>query len=135
MNPLSIFDKILTANERKRLLYVGIKSTLKPKTHFTSLEQKYYYMLKDIGVFYIPQYSLDGRYYDAYLPDQNILLEFDGTFWHPLSEKDCKYGFQQKSMKVDDLKNKIAKKHGMKLVRIREEKPITTADMRKIIKG
>jgi hypothetical protein len=76
---------------------------------------------------------MGGRYYDAYLPDQNILLEFDGSFWHPKSKDDCKYIFQKKSMEVDKLKNKMAVDKGMKIIRIREESPVTTAEMKKLI--
>lgn len=133
MKTFSIFDNILTKNERRRLKYTGIRRTLKPKTNFTSLERKYYLMLKEIGVYYVPQYYLGGRYYDAYLPDQNILLEFDGKFWHPESEEDCKYEFQKKNMEVDKLKNKLAEQKGIKIIRIREDKPITTKEMRKLI--
>jgi very-short-patch-repair endonuclease len=135
MKPFSIFDKILTKSERRRLNDVGIKATLHPRTHFTSLERKYYLMLKDLGIYYVPQYPLSGRFYDAYLPDQKILIEFDGTFWHPQSEKDCKYDFQKKNMKVDKLKNQIAERQGLKIVRIREEQPLTTDQFKKLILG
>jgi len=133
MKTLSILDKVLSKNERRYLKHVGLKQTLKPKLNFTSLERKYYYMLKELGVYYVPQYPMGGRYYDAYLPDQNILFEFDGSFWHPKSEDDAKYDFQKKAMKVDEIKNKIAKKKGMKIIRIREDEPITIEQMKKLI--
>lgn len=135
MKPFSLLDKVLSKNERRRLQYVGINRTLKPRGNFTGLERKYYLMLKDLNVYYIPQYPLDGRIFDAYLPDHNILLEFDGAFWHPTTIKDCKYGFQKKNMEVDKMKNAIAEKHGHKIIRIREDDPITTAELRKLLKG
>jgi len=135
MIEFSILDKILTKNERRRLKDTGIHLALKPRTNFTSLERKYYLMLKDIGIYYVPQYPLDGRFYDAYLPDQKILIEFDGSFWHPTDIKDCKYDFQKKNMATDVLKNKIAKNHGLKIIRIREDEPITMNQMKKIIFG
>jgi very-short-patch-repair endonuclease len=92
-------------------------------------------MLKQLNVYYIPQYPLGGRYYDALLPDHNILMEFDGSFWHPLKTEDAKYDFQKKSMKVDEEKNKTAAKNGYKLIRIREEKPITKEQMKELIWG
>jgi very-short-patch-repair endonuclease len=133
MKSFSILDQVLSKNERRHLKHVGIKKTLKPSANFTSLERKYYLMLKDIGVYYVPQYPMGGRYYDAYLPDQNILLEFDGSFWHPKSKDDCKYIFQKKSMEVDKLKNKMAEDKGIRIIRIREESPITTTEMKKLI--
>ena len=113
--------------------FLGIKRTLKPRTNFTNLERKYYLMLKDLNVFYVAQYKLEGRFYDAYLPDQNVLLEFDGSFWHKTKEEDCKYDFQRKGMVVDKLKNKIAEKKGMKIIRIREDEPITQSQLKKLI--
>jgi very-short-patch-repair endonuclease len=125
----------MSASERKYLKYVGIKKVLKPRAKFTNLERKYYMMLKQLGVFYVPQYPMGGRFYDAFLPDQNVLLEFDGTFWHPKSEQDCKYSFQEKNMRVDKLKNEMAHKKGIKIIRIREEAPITREELKKLIWG
>ena len=135
MKPFSILDQVMTKAQRKRMTYVGVKKTLKPEVKSTSLENLYYMMFVEMGVDFIPQFPLGGRYYDAYLPDHNILFEFDGTFWHPLDAKDAKYGFQKKSMRVDELKNKIAKDKGYKIIRIREEAPITTQQMKELIWG
>jgi very-short-patch-repair endonuclease len=130
----SIFENILSKNERRYLKHVGIGKILRPsQIRYTGLERKYYMMLKSLGVFFVPQYPLEGRYYDAYLPDHNILFEFDGSFWHPKTEKEAIYGFQKKAIKVDKLKNEIAKKEGMKIIRIREESPITVEEMKKLI--
>ena len=129
----SIFDKVLSSSERKRMKYVGIKKTLKPRLNFTNLERKYYLMLKDLNVFYVAQYPMGGRYYDAFLPDQNILLEFDGSFWHKEKLEDCKYDFQKKNMKVDKLKNRMAKEKGMKIIRIKENEPITQEQLKELI--
>jgi very-short-patch-repair endonuclease len=133
MKPFSLLDQVLSESERKRMKFVGLKRTLKPRGKFTSLERKYYLMLKNLDVYYVPQYPMGGRYYDAYLPDQNILFEFDGSFWHPKNEDDAKYDFQKKAFKVDELKNKIAEKKGMKIIRIREDEPITMEQMKKLI--
>jgi very-short-patch-repair endonuclease len=133
MKPFSLLDQVLSESERKRMKFVGLKRTLKPRAKFTSLERKYYLMLKNLDVYYVPQYPMGGRFYDAYLPDQNILLEFDGTFWHPKNESDVKYDFQKKAIKVDALKNEMAKKKGMKIIRIREDEPISSEQMKKLI--
>lgn len=135
MKPFSILDQVMTKSERKRMRHVGLKQTLKPRKNFTSLERKYYSMLKNLGVDYVPQYPLGGRYYDAYLPDHNILFEFDGSFWHPKNEDDAKYAFQKKAMKVDEIKNQLAEKKGIKIIRIREDEPITTEQIKELIWG
>ena len=133
MKPFSLLDQIMTKGQRVRMGYVGFKKTLKPEVKTTSLERHYYMMLTELGVDFIPQFPLGGRYYDAYLPDHNILFEFDGAFWHPKSIDEAKYGFQKKSMRVDELKTKMAKEKGYKIIRIREDEPITTEQMRKLI--
>lgn len=114
--------------------YVGIHRILKPRGHFTSLEQKYYMMLQSLNVFYVPQYKLDGRFFDAYLPDYNLLVEFDGSFWHPETVNDCKYECQKKNYVVDKLKNEIAVTNGHKILRIRENKPVTAQELRQLLK-
>jgi len=113
--------------------FVGISRMIKPRTHFTSLEQRYYAMLKSLKVFYVPQYRIDNRYFDAYLPDYNLLIEFDGTFWHPKSVTECKYECQKKNFRVDKLKNRIAEENGHRILRIREEEPIDADEMRRIL--
>lgn len=87
-----------------------------------------------MNVFYIPQYELDGRYYDAFLPDYNVLIEFDGTFWHPKNIDECKYECQFKNLKVDGIKNNIAKNNGYTLLRIREESPIELSELKKLLR-
>lgn len=135
MKPFSIFDNVLDSNERRRMKYVGINKTLNPRLNFTSLERKYYFMLKQMQVYYIPQYPLGGRFYDAFLPDHNILFEFDGSFWHPKTKDEIKYGFQRKNMAVDLKKNRIARDNGYKIIRIREDEPVNEEQMRKLIWG
>ena len=133
MKPFSPLDQVLTKNERRKMKFLGINKILKPSAKTTSLERMYYKMLTDLGVDYIPQFPLGGRYYDAFLPDYNILFEFDGAFWHPLKTEDAKYGFQKKSMRVDEMKTKMAKERGYKFIRIRSDAPITIEQMRKMI--
>lgn len=130
--PFSLYEN-LPRNTVRQMGYVGIHRILKPRGHFTSLEQKYYVMLKTLNVFYVPQYKLNGRFFDAYLPDYNLLIEFDGSFWHPESVNDCKYECQKKNYVVDKLKNEIAKLNGHNILRIRENKPITPVEFRKIL--
>lgn len=133
MKPFSLLDQVLSKNERRRLKFVGIKKTLKPATKSTSLEKYYYMMFTELGVDFIPQFPLGGRFYDAYLPDHHILFEFDGCFWHPTKAEDAKYEFQKKAMRVDEMKTKMALEQGYRFVRIREDQPITTEQMRKLI--
>jgi very-short-patch-repair endonuclease len=131
----SIFSGILTDDQKRLLPHVGIKKILNPPKHYTSLENRYYNMLKEINVKFVPQFPLNGRYYDAYIPEKNLLLEFDGTFWHPKTEADAKYDHQKKAFKVDQLKNRYAKERGIKILRIREEAPITSTQLKELIEA
>jgi hypothetical protein len=135
MKPFSILDQVLSKSERRRLKYVGVKKTIKPQTNFTSLEIKYYNMLDEIGAYFIPQYPLGGKFYDVYIPNYNVLIEFDGDFWHPLTEADCKYKLQIKNFNNDKIKNKIADDAGFRLVRIRESDDVSKTMLQKIICG
>jgi G:T-mismatch repair DNA endonuclease (very short patch repair protein) len=57
---------------------------------------------------YVINYNDLVRIYDFYLPEYNVLIEYDGDFWHRLPEQ-----------KVNDqIKNEIADSLNYKLVRI-----------------
>jgi very-short-patch-repair endonuclease len=103
--------------ERKRIMDIWKKRSE------TKLEIKMYDFLLKSGIRFEKRYELDHRQYDAYLPDHNILLEFDGEFWHRKSLDECKYSFQTFNFYNDIRKNEIAKKHGIPLFRIRENEP------------
>jgi hypothetical protein len=90
----------------------------------TSLESKYYEILQSENIEYIPQYELSGKLYDAYLPRENVLLEFDGEFWHPKSLQECRYDWQINNYHNDREKDEIAKTRNIKLIRIREDSPV-----------
>lgn len=57
--------------------------------------------------------------YDFYLPKFNLLLEFDGEYWHKESLVECRYEWQTRNFENDLLKNQIAKELGFTLVRIK----------------
>jgi len=126
----------MTTQQRELMSHIGIRRLIKPsKAKFTSLEIRYYDMLTEIGVKFVPQYPMDGRFYDAYLPEKKVLLEFDGSFWHPKTEKDATYEHQKKNFKVDRLKDQYAKERGLKLYRIREDEPINSFQLRELVNG
>ena len=78
-----------------------------------------YKFLSDNNITYIPQFNVNGWIFDCYIPDKNLLLEFDGDFWHPLTEEDCKYDFQKKRIHTDKFKSNVALSSGYNLQRIR----------------
>jgi very-short-patch-repair endonuclease len=54
-----------------------------------------------------PSFWLDGRCFDYKIPNKNILIECDSTYWHSKPDR----------VEIDKLKNEIAKKHGYELIR------------------
>lgn len=69
--------------------------------------------LDDLGIEYQQQYRIgdDTRRFDFYLPAMNLLVEFDGTYWHSLPGKAAK----------DADKEAFAVANGYRLLRIAEE--------------
>lgn len=107
---------------RKRLLIASKKGfeTIYSPNGETSLEIKLYNFLSNNNIKYEKQYELDGKLFDAYLTEYNILLEFDGDFWHKSSLEECIYDFQKESFHNDEIKTLIAKNHNIHLYRIKE---------------
>ena len=95
---ISKYDKI----EIDHLLKRGVMS--KP-------EQDYYFILSHFfGKKNIKkQFKLKRKFYDFLLGD-NILIEFDGTYWHSTEE----------AIKNDKIKNKLAKDNNFVLIRIKD---------------
>jgi hypothetical protein len=107
----------------------GFESIFSPNGD-TSLEIKLYSMLSKENIIFIKKYELDGKVYDAYLPERNILIEIDGDFWHKQTLDECKYKYQTESYYNDIVKNDIAKNNNMRLIRIREKNmPITITEL------
>jgi len=87
------------------------------------LEQASYDALDNLNIRYIPQHPMfDHFLVDAYLPDLNIVIEANGTYWHADPEV---YGAddlqqmnkeQQLSRAHDGAKTKCLKKHGVRLI-------------------
>lgn len=97
----------------------GMKETIPEKNFRVRLES--------FGVEFITQYVIDNKIFDFYIPKTNTLIEIDGIFWHA---KDYKYGnksfedlrpVQQKVVINDNVKDLIAKKAGLSLIRIWED--------------
>lgn len=85
-----------------------------------------YLILDTEEIKYERQYEVSGKYYDAYLPEYNTLLEFDGDYFHKQTYKECIYPIQKRNLKNDKKKNLIAENNGYKLIRIKEGAYITS---------
>lgn len=100
------------------------KEKARPKYGTSKLEERFAKNFLDkLGVNYIKQFEAKDikRFYDFYLPDQRILLEIDGDYYHS-------YGLvyeemnpmQKRNARVDKLKNMWALMRGIPILRIWE---------------
>jgi very-short-patch-repair endonuclease len=82
--------------------------------------------LDKLGINYIWQFEAReiGRFFDFYLTDYRILIEFDGTYWHSddrVYESKDLTPTQKKNKRVDEQKNQWALLHCIPLIRIKEK--------------
>jgi len=82
--------------------------------------------LEKLGVRYIYQFEAKdiGRWYDFYLPDHNLIIEIDGSYYHAdprVVSEDKLTPMHKHNMRVDELKNKWALSHGIPILRIWEK--------------
>jgi very-short-patch-repair endonuclease len=81
--------------------------------------------LDKLGLKYVYQFETDiGRWFDFYLPEHNLLIEVDGSYYHsdPRLVKESEMNPMQKHNKrVDKHKDEWALMHGIPLIRIWEK--------------
>ena len=68
----------------------------------------------------IEQFEIEGYYYDVYIPEKNLILEFDGDYWHPNTVEDCVNDRLKNQWRIDRYKESLAIKKGYKIYRVRE---------------
>lgn len=79
--------------------------------------------LKDLGLDAQPQFQIGFKFFDFHIKGTNILIEFDGDYWHcnpdkyPTGPEDKT---QVNAVLNDKYKNKLAAANGYKLIRIWE---------------
>lgn len=104
--------ELCKSNQQKAFRKAKGRKISKPEKEFAKT-------LKDKKIKYIQQYQTGGYYFDFYIPSENLLIEIDGSFYHPLTEKDCVYDIQKNNFNRDIKKTKVALDLGFKLQRIR----------------
>jgi very-short-patch-repair endonuclease len=106
-------------NYQVNLHYFRPKKT-KPEIEVESL-------LKEWKVSYKVEYPVywkenRSKYYDFYLPDYNLLVEVDGTYFHSKGLKVSEMNqLQWNSNRTDRLKNLLSRERGYQLVRVWED--------------
>lgn len=111
--------------KREVIRKAGERSKKKHQEYGTSkLEEKFAKEFLDkLGVRYEYQYLAADikRYYDFYLPDQRLLIEVDGDFYHGYGKVYEEMSpMQKKNHRADEIKDRWAALHSIPLIRIWE---------------
>lgn len=79
--------------------YYGIQNTvICPACNTSSLEAEVLFYLNSIGVKYLLHYRpewLDGKEIDIFIPELNVGIEINGSYWHSDKFKDKWYHFEK----------------------------------------
>jgi len=114
-----------------------------PKYGTSKLEKRFENdFLKKLGVKYERQFYAPDikRYYDFYLPEKNVIIEVDGTYYHSFGlVYEQMSPMQKRNHRVDEIKNEWAAMHGYALLRIWEHdinnNPVKVMEMLKEFLG
>lgn len=93
------------------------------KKGLNRLEQEGNSILEEIGVDFISQKLIAGKFLvDIYIPVKNIVIQWDGNYWHGkgLKYEEMDYR-QQKRHNLDKSQDKYMKKMGIKVLRFWED--------------
>ena len=83
------------------------------KTNYcnTSIERKVKGQLSRMNVRFVQQYAIDNKFIcDFFIPDLNLLIECDGTYWHSFLSR----------IEGDKLKDNYVKEKGYNMLRLPE---------------
>lgn len=81
--------------------------------------------IKPLNIEYKTQYYIKEikQYCDVYIPSKNLIIEYDGDFWHCNPEKypdGPKYDYQVKHIEKDKIKNTYCRENNIGMLRIWE---------------
>jgi very-short-patch-repair endonuclease len=117
-------------NYHKRLRKAGILGhdlvRKNGKTKVSNLfESQMIKIIKDKGYECIIQFEIRGYYYDSFIPEKNLIIEFDGDYWHAKSLDDCANDRLKNQWHIDRYKDKLAIEKGYNIIRIRQSEKDT----------
>ena len=109
---------IRTASDKQRYLENQAK---KMDANPTGLEYAFMGLLKELKIKFETQKIVQGKIFDFFIPEKNIIIELDGDYWHgyniPLTEMNH---IQKKAYYNDRKKDTIAISLGYKIIRVWE---------------
>ena len=118
--PKSTYTTYKRTEETKKKLSEITKQQWKDGVHISTYRSKGQIevedVIKSIGYDIKPEFLVEGRPYDTFVLSKNLLIEFNGTFWHrdPRFYKmtdDVKFIHQKDAEKIN-----LAKKHGYDII-------------------
>ena len=133
MKQVSNKGKTLASKPKKKRTVPKTKKTTRravrahPKFGTSKLEEDFAKdFLDKLKVRYVYQFEAKdiGRFYDFYLPDNNLIIEVDGSYYHSdprLVKEENMNPMQKHNKRVDEYKDKWALMHGIPIMRIWEK--------------
>lgn len=131
-------QKVRTAADKKRYIE---NQARKMDRNPTGCEKIFCDLLAELKINYETQKIVQGKIFDFFIPEKNILIEVDGDYWHghnvPLNEMNH---IQKKAYYNDRRKDTIAKGLGYGMIRVWEHEledeqyDITKEKLRKILR-
>lgn len=111
-------SKVRTATDKKK--YIESQAIRMDKNP-TGCESAFIELLNELKVKFETQKIIQGKIFDFYLPDKNIIVEVDGNYWHSYNKTLTEMNDVQKKIYYNDRrKDTLAKGLGYKLLRIWE---------------
>jgi very-short-patch-repair endonuclease len=106
---------------KKRLLQMNIDQQC---TKINKLEKRGYKMMEEMKIQFIPQYLIGDKFLvDAFVRSFNLIVQFDGDYWHGNPEKFLVLNeIQKRRRRIDVSQNKYFEKCGYNVLRIWESK-------------
>lgn len=101
-------------NGCKKLIEMGKKKEM------NNFEKEMYDLLVKKGYSCEWQFEVDGWFYDVYIKEKNIIVEFDGDYWHPISIDELSDDRAKRQYNIDRIKDKVAENNGYTIIRIRQ---------------
>ena len=116
----SIYKKIFTPEFGRK---ISASNRTRDIKKVSNEEIKFLELLRNvIDVKIINSYWINdkniNKCFDAYIPSENLLIEYDGVYWHGLDRTSNFGKLQIESIKNDVIKNDLALKLGFNLFRI-----------------
>lgn len=125
-NPKKQYNKLLRALKSKmrsgkdKKLYLE-RQAKKMDANPTGCESSFIEMMNELKVTFESQKIIQGKIFDFYIPDKNLIFEIDGNYWHGYGKTyEEMNDIQKRTYKNDRKKDVLAKGLGYGLIRIWE---------------